>query len=176
MKKMMYLFLMLIASCSDRHKEVNISFEEMNPIIHEYIYSHPQYNTFLLKVSDEEQFSAAQFPSGYTIGPCYKEMVEVDGDRFDSFVDIGNNRIFIMQEHKSKQNVKGLNWINRNQKESCIADSIDGIWEKAPWINFIVRAVFIYKEGDRIITNQRPDTIFVVPRATSSIHFSTDSI
>ena len=43
MKKMIYLFLMLIVSCSVRHKDGNFSFEEINPIILEFIFSHPEW-------------------------------------------------------------------------------------------------------------------------------------
>ena len=105
----------------------------MIPVIREYVYSNPQYNTFLLRTSDEEQFSTTQYPPGYTIGPFYKEMVSFDGVQIDSFIDIGNNRIYIILNNNVKKNPKFPDWINRNQKDSCIVDSIDSIWQKSPY-------------------------------------------
>ena len=177
MKKIVCMLFILVVSCSSiYHTEKKVSFIEMIPVIREYVYSNPQYNTFLLKTSDEDQFSVTQFPSGYTIGPFYKDMFAADGVQIDSYIDIGNNRIYIMLNNSVKKNPKFPDWINRNQKDSCIVDSIDSIWQKSPWINYIVRSIFIYKDGDSIVKLSRPDTIFIIPRVASSINFSIDSI
>ena len=103
-------------------------------------------------------------------------MFAADGVQIDSYIDIGNNRIYIMLNNSVKKNPKFPDWINRNQKDSCIVDSIDSIWQKSPWINYIVRSIFIYKDGDSIVKLSRPDTIFIIPRVASSINFSIDSI
>ena len=145
------------------------------PAIESYIYENPNYNTFLIKESDQETFSIIKYPRGILIGPGYRNLVEGKGF---SFFDIGESRVYIYSD-TTIDNKKQLHsssteknhWDNNNPKDSIKFVGNKNTWLYNPWENYIHRAAFVYKDNNGIHVNRKPDTIFVPKYVESSIKF-----
>ena len=141
--------------------------------IKEYVTNNPQYNTFLLMdaVSFRDTYPHKE---GYLLGPMYEGMI----NKHKSYTAIkwNNSMIYIQTGFTDVFRKQDINWNNMNPNNDSILN-IHSYRKEISYnkrINYIYRSVFLYYDCGKWCSNNRSDTLFIVPSVESQLIFDVE--
>lgn len=163
------LILIIYSCCSSRYvsnETIKLN-EDIKNIIDDYIIKNPQFDEFILKSTNGmENNSNFLNVNGLLLGPAYEEIL----DEYPStlYFDVSGKKVFYLSEINNFLRRERKNWNIKNELDSIVLDY--GVI-KDPWVCFIYKATYIYKQKSVIEVNHQPDTIFIPKLLDSTIKF-----